>query len=98
MTDDTRLRSTIPDVGQLKNYVFESNNGRKSFVYHVEHGVAFLRHPQEFPNIAESHIFTEEAEELGRRAEDDNSVPPFHGTCIAGKAVGQEYGAAKKAT
>jgi len=53
--------STVPDAGQLKNYVFESNNGRKSFVYHVEHGVAFLRYPQEFPNVAKTHLFTEES-------------------------------------
>ncbi|KAK5655245.1 hypothetical protein OQA88_5812 [Cercophora sp. LCS_1] len=90
--------STVPDASPLKNYVFESNNGRKSFVYHVEFGVAFRNHPEEFPNVADTHIFTQKARALGRRAEGDNSVPAFHSTCTAGRAVGQQYGAAKKAT
>ncbi|KAH6665597.1 hypothetical protein B0J14DRAFT_605448 [Halenospora varia] len=42
--------STIPDVKNLKNYVYESNEGTNSFIYHLEEGVAYKSQPNEFPN------------------------------------------------
>ncbi|OIW34633.1 hypothetical protein CONLIGDRAFT_688528 [Coniochaeta ligniaria NRRL 30616] len=55
---------------------------------------------QEFPHVSATHLFTPEARILGRKAgEEDNSVgPPYYGTCAADKALGAQYGAAKKAT
>ncbi|KAB5578895.1 hypothetical protein GE09DRAFT_1262190 [Coniochaeta sp. 2T2.1] len=89
--------STISDIEQLKNYVYDGNSGIKSFAYHLEMGAAPQRHPAEFPHVAPKHLLTPRAQGLGRQPGEDYS-PRFHGTCTADKAVGQQYGVAKKAT
>ena len=91
------IHSTVPNLNDLENYVFESNNGRNSFVYHVEQGVSFTKQAAEFPNLSDGHILTARATQQ-RLNVDDDPEEDSHGTCTAGKAVGQKYGVAKRAT
>ncbi|KAM0290842.1 hypothetical protein ACHAO9_004769 [Fusarium lateritium] len=104
--------STIPELNDLKNYVYEGHQGGSSFVYHIETGVAFKAQSQEFPNVATEHLLTEEAikqhdepwvDDTNDPDDDDDNNDkddPWysHGTCTAGKALGTEFGASKKAT
>lgn len=89
--------TTVPKLEDLKDYVYETHNGEGIFVYHIEQGVAFVAQKAEFPHVAPEHILTEFAEVGDKKPEIDDN-PRSHGTCTAGKAVGKEYGAAKKAT
>lgn len=90
--------STIPVLRDLKHYMYESHAGGGSYIYHIETGVAFEAQHQEFPNIAPQHLLTQQAidnhEEPG---EDDDEDDSSHGTCSAGKALGTQFGASKKA-
>ncbi|KAK4446983.1 peptidase S8/S53 domain-containing protein [Podospora aff. communis PSN243] len=90
--------STVPDLSKLSNYVFETGNGGRSFIYHFEFGVAVGDHPTEFKHVAANHIWTPLAEALGLDAYVDGSLMPFHGTCTADKALGSEQGVSKRAT
>jgi hypothetical protein len=142
--------STIPEVDDLRNYVYEAHQGGASFVYHIETGVAFKVQTQvsqfleylhstrsickEFQNVAAEHLLTEKAIKYHNEPwvddnepwvydsddpddsddpnddgnddaddndnDDDDKDDPFysHGTCTAGKALGTEFGASKKAT
>ncbi|KAB5549458.1 hypothetical protein GE09DRAFT_1223283 [Coniochaeta sp. 2T2.1] len=90
--------STISDIAQLKHYVYEGNAGTKSFVYHLEMGAAPQRHPAVRISSRCTEAFVDpEGSRIGPSASEDYS-PRFHGTCTADKAVGQQYGVAKKAT
>ncbi|KAB5576049.1 peptidase S8/S53 domain-containing protein, partial [Coniochaeta sp. 2T2.1] len=56
----------------------------------------------EFPNVADQHLITPLAASKGWKPWEDHSTDhgkdqAFHGTCAAGKAVGQQYGVAKNA-
>ncbi|RBR26811.1 uncharacterized protein FIESC28_00392 [Fusarium coffeatum] len=91
--------STVPDLTQLKNYVYESHGGSGSFVYHIETGVAYKAQNKEFPNVASQHLLTDKAIKKGDEPwVDDDDKLPSHGTCNAGKALGIQFGASKKAT
>ncbi|KAK0641822.1 peptidase S8/S53 domain-containing protein [Cercophora newfieldiana] len=90
--------NTVADPTRFKDYVFETGNGGRSIVYHVEQGVAFTGHPNEFLNVADTHLLTQLSLERGYPADVDTSDAPFHGTCTADKAVGQDYGVSKRAT
>ncbi|KAH8650665.1 hypothetical protein BGZ60DRAFT_437001 [Tricladium varicosporioides] len=75
--------STISNIKNLKNYVYESNSGKNSF---------------EFPNVVpdDQHLQTDQAKHKGIHPWEDPIVDS-HGTCTAGKAVGNNCGAAKQA-
>ncbi|KAH7194399.1 peptidase S8/S53 domain-containing protein [Fusarium oxysporum] len=91
--------STIPDIIDLKNYVYESRAGRSSYVYHIETGVAFKAQSQEFPNVASKHLLTKNATKNNKEPwVDDDDEHPSHGTCGAGKALGARFGVSKQAT
>ncbi|TVY78560.1 Subtilisin-like protease [Lachnellula suecica] len=92
--------STIPELKDLKDYVYEASDGKDSFVYHVESGVAYINQQNEFPNMASpaDHLQTFLAIKRGWKPfQDQGLVDPNHSTCSAGKAVGMNYGAAKHA-
>ncbi|CZR66019.1 uncharacterized protein PAC_15919 [Phialocephala subalpina] len=90
--------STIPDVKNLKNYVYESNSGKNSFVYHIEGGVAFKKQSNEFPNVVpdDQHLQTDIAKDHGIHPWED-PLNDSHGTYTASKAVSKDYGVAKQA-
>ncbi|CAJ2501812.1 Uu.00g046650.m01.CDS01 [Anthostomella pinea] len=86
---------TEPDISQLKNkYVYDSRAGENSFVYHLELGVAY-KNTQEFTKVIP--ILTPVASVKKMAPFDDESLNS-HATCVADKAVGTKFGAAKKAT
>ncbi|RSL79299.1 hypothetical protein CEP52_017540 [Fusarium oligoseptatum] len=83
--------STIPELRDLKNYVYESHGGSGSFVYHIETGVAFKAQSR--------HLLTKKAiENHDEPWVDDDEEMPSHGTCTAGKALGTQFGVSKQAT
>ncbi|KAG9237195.1 peptidase S8/S53 domain-containing protein [Amylocarpus encephaloides] len=90
--------STVPILGDLKNYVYEGKGGKNSFVYHVEEGVAFKAQAAEFPNVVPDgeHLQTLASKASGSYPWDDGD-PTSHPTCTADKAVGKNYGTTKHA-
>ncbi|KAI1404281.1 peptidase S8/S53 domain-containing protein [Hypoxylon fuscum] len=88
------IEDEASNIDQFKNYVYDKSAGENSFVYHLEDGVAYSAQPQEFTKV--ETIQTPEARSKLNRPDIDQG--DSHATCVAGKAVGKEFGVAKEAT
>ncbi|KAI0013932.1 peptidase S8/S53 domain-containing protein [Xylariaceae sp. FL0662B] len=87
--------STIPNLENLKNYVYENHAGENTWVYHIDAGVEYNTQKEEFTRVDPNPIVVPAARNQNAPASRDDS--DGHGTCTASKAVGSTYGVAKKA-
>ena len=98
--DATELRalSQPMDSGSVEkypNYVYPMGH-IQTYIYHVELGID-QQHP-DFNGREREWLFTETAQGRGADTMTEAAAGQGHSTCTASKAVGNVYGASKKAT
>ena len=96
--------STVTNLDDLEDYVYEKNGGAGQYIYHIELGINAAK-SNEFPSGQVEFLPTQESLDAGqdRRTDGSTSKPnqpmaEYHSTATASKAAGQQYGTAKKAT
>ena len=83
------------NINQYPNYVYPVE-GRTSYIYHVEVGID--ENHADFAERTVEWLYTESSRERGAATRTEANVANGHSTCTASKAVGNLYGASKRAT
>ncbi|KAB5511583.1 peptidase S8/S53 domain-containing protein, partial [Coniochaeta sp. 2T2.1] len=88
-----------PDITLFNNYVSDARQGNNTFIYHIEHGVDFLGLSQ-VPHLPTylSNLTSLKPGIDYTTPTFHSTLPPYHGTCTASKALGRTLGVAKSAT
>lgn len=84
-----------PEITQIKDYVY-AQSIKETFVYYA--GVGINKHHSDFDNRNIEWVYTVLARHLHKDTQTDEDEEFGSGTCIASKAVGTIYGAAKEQT